>query len=82
VKEFDQMEIMYVLNESVWGKGYASEASLYFKQLAKEQGLTFLIGLAHKDNIASQKVLLKTGYQEIKQVHIWGLDCFYYEMDL
>jgi len=21
VKEFDQMEIMYVLNESVWGKG-------------------------------------------------------------
>jgi ribosomal-protein-alanine N-acetyltransferase len=82
VKEFDQMEIMYVLNESVWGKGYASEASLYFKQLAKEQGIEELIGLAHVDNIASQKVLLKTGYQEIKQVHIWGLDCFYYEMDL
>ena len=34
VKEFDKIEIMYGFNESVWGKGYATETSLRMKELA------------------------------------------------
>ena len=82
VKEFDQMEIMYGLSESVWGKGYGTECSLRFKELAKELGMKHVIALADIHNIGSQKILLKTGYTQIKQIQIWGLDCYYYEMEL
>ena len=82
VKEFDQMEIMYGFSESVWGRGYGTEASLRFKELAKELGMTFLIALADVDNVGSQKILKRTGYKQIKKINIWGLDCYYYEMEL
>jgi len=82
VKEFDSIEIMYGFNELVWGKGYATEASKRFKELAKDLKMTFLIALADINNIPSQKILLKTGYKEIKQMPLWGLDVYYYEMDL
>ena len=40
------------------------------------------VSLADINNIPSQKILLKTGYKEIKQMPLWGLDVYYYEMDL
>lgn len=82
VKEFDKIEIMYGFNEFVWGKGYATETSLRMKELAIELGIKDLIALADINNIASQKILRKTGFEEVEQIHIWGIDCFYYEMKL
>lgn len=82
VKEFDKIEIMYGFNESIWGNGYATEVSLRMKELAIELGMKDLIALADINNIASQKVLLKTGFKQVKQIHIWGLDCYFYEMEL
>ena len=82
VKEFDKIEIMYGFNQSVWGRGYATEASLRMKELAKELELNDLIALADIHNIASQKVLLKTGFIETEQIHLWGLDVYLYKMNL
>ena len=82
VKEFDAIEIMYGFKKSAWGKGYATEASVRFKELAIESGLQKVIALADVDNVGSQKVLRKTGFQEIKKLSIWGMDALYYEMNL
>jgi ribosomal-protein-alanine N-acetyltransferase len=82
VKEFDQLEIMYGFNEDVWGKGYATETSIRMKELAKERNIKQVIALADINNLGSQKVLKKTGFKEIRQIEIWGLDCFYYEMTI
>lgn len=82
VKEFDSMEIMYGFKRAAWNKGFATEASVRFFELAKEDGLQFLIALAHVDNIPSQKVLLNTGFIEKKQIEIWGIDALYYELKL
>lgn len=82
VKEFDKIEIMYGFKQSSWNKGYASEAGLKFKELAKEVGLEQVIALSDVRNIASQKVLLKIGFEELNQLKIWGIDAFYYEMDI
>ena len=82
VSEFDKIEIMYGFNESVWGKGYATETSLRMKELALELGMNTLIALADIGNIASQKILLKTGFKEVEHLHIWGIDCCFYELTL
>jgi len=82
VKEFEKIEIMYGFNELVWGKGYATETSKRMKELAIELGLKELIALADIHNIQSQKVLLKTGFEVVDQIHIWGIDCYSYTLDL
>jgi len=82
VKEFDKIEIMYGFNQSVWGKGYATETSLRMKELAIELGMKDLIALADIRNIPSQKILIKTGFKETDRIHIWGIDCVHYEIKL
>lgn len=82
VKEFKQIEIFYVLDEPFWNKGYATEVSLRMKELAKEVGLDYVIGLADIRNLASQKVLEKTGFQKIEQIDLWGLTLFFYDLKL
>jgi ribosomal-protein-alanine N-acetyltransferase len=82
VNEFDKHEIMYGIAEEYWGKGYGTEMSLRMKDLAIEQGHKQVIALADIDNIPSQKILLKTGFREIKQITLWGLELRYYEMEL
>ena len=82
VTEFKEIEITYGLKEVYWKQGFASEVSLRLKKHAIELGHTHVIALADVDNIASQKVLLKTGYTQLKQIHLWGSDLYYYEMDI
>ncbi len=82
VKEFDKIEIMYGFKEESWGNGYATEVGFYLKELAKELGHEFLIALADIHNEGSKRVLKKIGYTQIKQVHLWDLDLFYYEMKI
>lgn len=82
VNEFTKYEIFYAFIPECWNKGYASEASLRMKELAKNVGITEMIGLAEINNYASQRVLEKTGFTKIKQIPLWGMNLFYYEMDI
>ena len=82
VKEFDDIEIMYGFSQKYWGLGYATETSITLKEHAKKIGLDFVIALCDVNNEASKKVLLKTGFTEIKEVSLWGLALYYYEMNL
>lgn len=82
VKEFDKHEIMYGINEDYWGQGYGTEISMRMKELAKELGHNNIIALADVNNVASKKILVKTGFTPIKEIHLWGLHLQYYEMEL
>lgn len=82
VKEFDEIEIMYGFDVKHWGLGYATEVSNKLKEYAKKIGLKYVIALADVGNIGSAKVLEKTGFKQIKEVEMWGLDLYFYEMDL
>ncbi len=82
VKEFMKYEIFYAYIPYAWGKGYGTEASLRMKEVAIESGLKELIALADINNIGSQRVLEKTGFNKIETIDLWGLTMHYYEMDI
>lgn len=82
VNEFDKYEIFYAYLPESWGNGYATEASIRMKELAKSIGFKEIIALTDIHNINSQKVLLKTGYVQQKELPLWGLNLYYYELKL
>ncbi len=56
------LEIVYGLATSFWGRGYATEAALAVRDHAfGALGCETVIGFAHPDNLASQRVLRKLG---------------------
>lgn len=55
-------EIGYGLAESAQGRGYATEALDAVAAWASDQGLGVLVALTAADNLASQRVLERTGF--------------------
>lgn len=82
VKELNQPEILYALHPKYWGRGYATEAANRMVDLAKELKIHHLIALADVRNYPSQKVLEKIGYRQANTITLWGLNLYYYELDL
>jgi ribosomal-protein-alanine N-acetyltransferase len=64
-KEIDgkpEVELIYVFDASVWGKGYAAEMALALEKYAFEQmGLRRLVSLIDPQNEASERVALRAG---------------------
>lgn len=57
-----EIEIGYILKQSAWGKGYATEACKRLLRLAFEQTqLDEVVAVTHPENAASQHVLRKSG---------------------
>jgi [ribosomal protein S5]-alanine N-acetyltransferase len=71
-KEVDgktEIELVYVLTPSVWGRGYATEMAEAVKTYAFEQrGVRRLIALIEPENEASAKVAIKAGMRLEKEV--------------
>jgi ribosomal-protein-alanine N-acetyltransferase len=64
-----ELELGYRLLKNHWGKGFATEAALAVKNHAfNEMGLTRLISLIEKDNIASIRVAEKNGFKLEKEM--------------
>lgn len=82
VDEFSLNEIKYILGKEYWGYGYATEMALMMKKICEEYKLKKVIALADVNNIPSNKVLVKIGYQFVKEMNLWGLEMNYYEMKL
>ncbi|MCP5075451.1 MAG: GNAT family N-acetyltransferase [Rhodobacteraceae bacterium] len=56
------IEVGYLLKKSAWGKGYATEACRRMVQFAFEETLLEeLVATTDAENLASQRVLLKSG---------------------
>ncbi len=61
-----EVELGYRLKRSAWGKGYATEAARAVLEWALGPDgprLSEVIGLTYPENAASQKVLLKAGFE-------------------
>jgi RimJ/RimL family protein N-acetyltransferase len=59
------VEIGYFFASIAWGKGYATELTLFCIGLMQQQTRwETLCAFAHPQNIASQKVLLKAGFRQ------------------
>ena len=64
-----ELELIYVLASSVWGKGYATEIGRALKQYAlEEMGIERLIALIEPENAASERVAAKIGMRFEKEV--------------
>jgi [ribosomal protein S5]-alanine N-acetyltransferase len=88
-KKMDSVEIGYRLDESVWRKGYGTEAcALLTRYLSEVIGVRTIKATAMVRNVASNRLLLKCGYKIVAttfQQHTWkdkGLvDLNHYEYD-
>jgi RimJ/RimL family protein N-acetyltransferase len=64
-----EIELIYILASSAWGKGYATEIGQALKQYAFEKmGIGRLTALIEPENVASERVALKIGMRLEKEV--------------
>jgi len=77
-----EIEIGYSLLHQFEGKGYAAEASRFFKNYAFENNITnSLVSIIHVYNIASQKVAMKNGMKSTKKIPYQGIDVFVFRIN-
>ena len=73
INECSELEIAYLLARDYWGRGLATEAATAIKHYGfRKIGYQRLISLIDSDNIASQKVALKTGLIYERDIHLEG----------
>lgn len=69
IEGVDEIELVYVIARSRWGKGYATEMAMALRQHAFEVlGLDRLVSLIDPENAASQRVAEKVGMKLQKEV--------------
>ena len=79
LKETDEVEVLYALDEPFWGQGYASEAAIFSVRYGLSVlGLEEIIGLVIAENIASARVLEKAGLTFIGKARYFDHDLLKY----
>ena len=79
--ELGETEVAYLLSKRVWGRGYATESTRLAIQFGFETiGLDHIIGLVHRDNIASISVLEKCGLTYADRIPLWGVELSRYRI--
>jgi [ribosomal protein S5]-alanine N-acetyltransferase len=71
VLDFDisQIEVYYTISRTFWGKGFASEATKgLIRYIFDNYDIDKLVALVKTENIASQKIIKKNGFQFLKVV--------------
>jgi ribosomal-protein-alanine N-acetyltransferase len=73
LEEFGEVDVAYRLTPTHWGLGLATEAALASVRFGfADLGLKRIIGLVMPENIASVRVLEKTGLRYTETVTFWG----------
>jgi RimJ/RimL family protein N-acetyltransferase len=68
-----EVEVGYRLLPKAWGQGYATEGACELVRYGFDDvGLDRIIGITHKDNFASQRVLMKAGLADEGWGHYYG----------
>src|ERR1051325_7272568 len=73
LEELGEVDVAYRLMRAYWGLGLATEAARASVRFGfTELGLKKIIGLVMPENIASVRVLEKTGLRYTETVMLWG----------
>lgn len=73
LEELGEVDVAYRFLPAYWGLGLATEAALASVRLGfADLGLKRIIGLVMPENIASARVLEKTGLRYAEAVTFWG----------
>jgi RimJ/RimL family protein N-acetyltransferase len=76
-----EVELGYRLGKPWWGKGLATEAAIGWLDYAfNGLGLPEVIAFSHPDNVASVRVIQKSGFTFLRQDNIAGMDVVVYVM--
>ncbi len=82
VEEAGDVEVLYLLNKTAWGRGLATEAADAALTFGFEtERLQRIIGLVRPENTASRKVLEKVGLAFQRIAPIWDMTCCWYAAD-
>ena len=77
-----EVEVLYLLAEAYWGQGLATEATkLSIEYGFNRAGMEEIVGLVLDGNIASSKVLEKSGLCFEERAEYFSLDCLKYRID-
>lgn len=78
----DEVEVGYRLLPEYWGIGLATEGAVALRDYGFDTlGLPRVVGIAHPGNIASSRVLEKTGLTYQRMDHFYNMDVAYYSLD-
>ena len=73
LKDLDEVDVAYRLLPRHWGHGLATEAALASVRYGfAHLGLKQIIGLVMPENVASVRVLEKTGLRYVETATFWG----------
>ena len=73
LEEFGEVDVAFRLLRTHWGLGLATEAALASVRFGfADLGLKRIIGLVMPENIASVRVLEKTGLRYVETATFWG----------
>ncbi|OGO29455.1 MAG: hypothetical protein A2W33_06800 [Chloroflexi bacterium RBG_16_52_11] len=79
LEETGEVEVDYALAKVYWGRGIATEMTRASLQFGFEYlGLERILGRAMPKNIASRRVLERTGMLFVKDTHLFSLDLVNY----
>ena len=77
-----EVEVGYRFLKEHWGQGYATEAARASIDFGFDEiGLERIVAVALETNVASRRVLEKSGLREIGLTHVYGLEHVKYEID-
>lgn len=77
--ETDETEVGYLISGAFWGQSYATEsAGAAVKFGLNRIGLKEIIGLTHPQNLASQRVLEKSGLSFTRSASYFGMEMLRY----
>jgi ribosomal-protein-alanine N-acetyltransferase len=80
--ETGETEVAYLFDKPCWGKGLATEGASAALRFGFEQtDLEFIIGLIHPENVASGRVLEKSGLEFSSKKSYFGMTCCRYEIN-
>ena len=80
--EFVKTKVAHLLGKPYWGAGLGTEAARAAVQFGFEAlELESILAIVHVDNAASRRVIEKLGMALIEQTHLWGMECYRYQVE-
>jgi len=77
-----EIELGYRYFPQSWRRGFATEISRRIVRYGFEDlGLRRIVGITHPENVASQRVLEKVGFQREGDAHHYGIDVAHFVLN-